>query len=240
MGQRVDVVILIKSVILILEFKIGEKEYASNAIDQVMDYALDLKNFHESSHDKFIAPVLIATNAKNTISLIEVTPQNDNLLLPIKTNVDLLAEVIENVLAFCEGEEIDHTKWEEGRYNPTPTIIDAAVALYNTHSVSDISRKDASAIKLNQTSDAISKIINFSRTKSRKSICFVTGVPGAGKTLVGLNIATKHFDKATDLYSVFLSGNGRLVKILREALTRDKVKREKLNGNKIKKGRSNE
>ncbi len=88
--------------------------------------------------------------------------------------------------------------------------------------------------------DAISEIINSSKKKSRKSICFVTGVPGAGKTLVGLNIATKHFDKSTELYSVFLSGNGPLVKILREALTRDKVKREKINGNKIKKGRSDE
>ncbi len=77
MGQRIDVVILINSVIFILEFKIGEKEYAANAIDQVMDYALDLKNFHESSHDKFIAPILIATNAKDSISLIEFTPQND-------------------------------------------------------------------------------------------------------------------------------------------------------------------
>ena len=109
------------------------------------------------------------------------------------------------------------------------------MALYNGHSVQDISRNDASAINLSQTSDAISDIIQLSRDTSKKAICFVTGVPGAGKTLVGLNIATSHIDKNNDLYSVFLSGNGPLVAILREALARDKVIREKERGIKVKK-----
>lgn len=236
MGQRIDVVVLIGSVIFVLEFKIGEKEYPSYAIDQVMDYALDLKNFHESSHEQFIAPILIASKAKNTHSIVALTPQNDKLLLPINSNVELLGEVIEDVLRFCEGNEIDRTKWEQGRYRPTPTIIEAAMALYNNHSVENISRSDASAINLSQTSDAISTIIRYSKVNSRKSICFVTGVPGAGKTLVGLHVATTHFDKSNDLYSVFLSGNAPLVAILREALVRDKMKREKEKGIKIKKG----
>ncbi|MBU3955854.1 DUF2075 domain-containing protein, partial [bacterium] len=131
---------------------------------------------------------------------------------------------------------INRTQWEQGRYCPTPTIIEAAMALYNNHSVQEISRSDASAINLSQTSDSISNIIRSSKEKSRKSICFVTGVPGAGKTLVGLHVATTHFDKSNDLYSVFLSGNGPLVAILREALARNKVKREKEKGGKIKKG----
>ena len=236
MGQRIDVVVIIKSVIFILEFKIGDKEYNSYAIDQVMDYALDLKNFHETSHEQFIAPILIATKAKNIYSVISVTPQNDKLLFPIKSNVELLGNVIDKVLSFCDGEEIDNSHWEKGRYQPTPTIIEAAMALYNGHSVEDISRSDASAINLKDTSNAISEIIRSSKENSHKSICFVTGVPGAGKTLVGLNIATTHIDKTNDLYSVFLSGNGPLVAILREALTRDKVKREKDKGFKIKKG----
>jgi len=235
MGQRIDAVVIIGPVIFVLEFKIGEKEYHSYAIDQVMDYALDLKNFHESSHDQFIAPILIATKAKNIFSTIPLTPQNDKLFLPINSNVELLGKVIEDVLRFCEGNEIDRTQWEQGRYRPTPTIIEAAMALYNNHSVEDISRSDASAINLSQTSEAISTIIRYSKENSRKSICFVTGVPGAGKTLVGLHVATTHFDKSNDLYSVFLSGNGPLVAILREALARDKVKREKEKGNKIKK-----
>ncbi|MDP2363051.1 MAG: DUF2075 domain-containing protein [Ignavibacteria bacterium] len=236
MGQRIDAVVLIESVIFVLEFKIGEKEYPSYAIDQVMDYALDLKNFHESSHKQFIVPILIATKAKNSYSVIATTLQNDKLLLPIKSNVELLKQVIDDVLHFCEGVKIDRMQWEQGRYCPTPTIIEAAMALYNNHSVEDISRSDASAINLSQTSDEISNIIKFSKNNSRKSICFVTGVPGAGKTLVGLHIATTHFDKSNDLYSVFLSGNGPLVSILREALARDKVKRGKEKGGKIKKG----
>jgi len=238
MGQRIDVVILIGAVIFILEFKIGEKEYSLNAIDQVMDYALDLKNFHESSHDQFIAPILVATKAKNIITVVASTPQNDKLLFPIKSNISLLGKVIEDVIFFSEGNDINQNEWEQGRYCPTPTIIEAAMALYNNHSVEEISRSDASAINLSQTSEAVSKIIHSSKVNSRKSICFVTGVPGAGKTLVGLHVATTHIDKSNDLYSVFLSGNGPLVAILREALARDKVKREKDKGNKTKKGKA--
>ena len=235
MGKRIDVVLLIGSVIFVLEFKVGEKEFQSHAIDQTWDYALDLKNFHETSHESYIAPILIATKAKAESAIVSTTPHNDKLLYPIKCNEDLLNQVIADVLLFAEGEDINSDNWEKGRYQPTPNIIEAAIALYSGHSVTDISRSDASAINLSQTSDAVSEIIRISKEQSHKSICFVTGVPGSGKTLVGLNIATTHINKENDLYSVFLSGNGPLVAILREALTRDKVKREKERGNKIKK-----
>src|SRR6185436_1750941 len=122
-----------------------------------------------------------------------------------------------------------------GRYYPTPTIIEAAMALYGGHGVAEISRSDAGAVNLGRTSDAIAAIIASAKALTRKSVCFVTGVPGAGKTLVGLNIATRHIDKESELYSVFLSGNGPLVAILREALARDKVHREKAFGRKAKK-----
>lgn len=236
MGKRIDVVLIIQSVIFVLEFKIGEKEFPLHAIDQVWDYALDLKNFHEASHDAYIAPVLIATTAKVSTAVIATTAHNDKLLAPMKCNEGLLSRVIEDVLRFSDGIDINPIEWEAGRYQPTPNIIEAAMALYSGHSVHDISRSDASAINLSQTSDAISEIIHFSKQNSAKSIGFVTGVPGAGKTLVGLNVATKHMDKDNALYSVFLSGNGPLVAILREALTRDKVQREKERGRKAKKG----
>ena len=236
MGQRIDVVILIGPVIFVLEFKVGEKKFPSHAIDQVWDYALDLKNFHESSHNHYVAPILIATKAKQEFSIDTTTPKNDKLLLPIKSNADTLGEVIEKVLLFAKGDNIECSRWQQGRYCPTPTIIESAMALYNGHSVENISRSDASAINLSETTKAISETIRLSKEESQKTICFVTGVPGAGKTLVGLNIATTHFNKRNDLYSVFLSGNGPLVKVLREALVRDKVKRERQRGNKIKKG----
>jgi hypothetical protein len=237
MGQRIDVVLLIQSVIFILEFKVGEREFPMHAIDQVWDYALDLKNFHETSHDKCIAPVLISTEAKLSETLISFTSYDDKLLSPIKCNKDLINNVIDKVLLINEEENvIDKAVWESGRYSPTPTIIEAAMALYSGHSVSEISRSDASAINLSTTSDEIASIIQNSKNEKHKSICFLTGVPGAGKTLVGLNIATTHIDKSSELYSVFLSGNGPLVNILREALARDKVTHGKEVGIKQRKG----
>lgn len=237
MGKRIDVLLIIKSVIFILEFKVGEKEYLAYAIDQVMDYALDLKNFHETTHDKLIAPILIATHANHLDHAIALTSHNDQILIPIRSNSESIANVIETVLSFFgDMDDIQIDSWEDGRYHPTPTIIEAAMALYNNHSVEEISRSDASAINLTQTSEAVSEIIQRSKEKSEKAICFVTGVPGAGKTLVGLNIATKHIDKESELYSVFLSGNGPLVAILQEALARDRVKRAEEKGFKLKKG----
>jgi len=223
MGERIDTVLIIGSVIFVLEFKVNENTFTKYGYDQVWDYALDLKNFHDSSHDKLIAPILISTDARVESFAVTITPQNDKLLFPINSNADLLSEVISKVLEFSDFGSIDFQDWENGRYCPTPTIIEAAKALYKNHSVSEISRNDASAINLSKTTDEVSEIIKQSKNCSKKSICFVTGVPGAGKTLVGLNIATKHFDKTNDLYSVFLSGNGPLVKILVEALARDKV-----------------
>lgn len=236
MGRRIDVVMLIGPVIFVLEFKVGDNQFTQSAINQVWDYALDLKNFHESSYGHFVAPVLIPTKAICGNPIVAATPHNDKLLFPVKSSVEMLSQVIKDVLRFTDGDTIDPNAWEKGRYCPTPTIIEAAMALYKGHSVTEISRSDAAAINLSQTSEAISKIILTSKIESVKSICFVTGVPGAGKTLVGLNIATSHIDKSNDLYSVFLSGNGPLVAILREALARDKVRSEKEIGRRIRKG----
>jgi Uncharacterized conserved protein (DUF2075) len=237
MGRRIDVVLIIKHIVFILEFKVGEKDFLSSSIDQVWDYALDLKNFHQTSHKHLIAPILIATESENIFSIIGITSHNDGILLPIKTNAKLLFDVINKVLQFQEGEIIESETWSQGRYSPTPTIIEAAMALYNSHSVADISRSDASATNLSQTSNALSKIIANAQKENDKAICFVTGVPGAGKTLVGLDVATKHMDKEKKSSSVYLSGNGPLVAVLREALTRDRLKKEKEKGNKVKKGK---
>lgn len=237
MGKRIDVVLLIGPVIFVLEFKIGETHYTVSALDQVTDYGLDLKNFHESSSDHVIAPILIATAARQVESFICTAPLNDKLLSPIRTTVSMLTEVVEQILGFAKGNsDIDAEAWERGRYRPTPTIIEAALALYKGHAVTDISRSDAMAVNLSLTSDTVDEIIRESRDGRCKSICFVTGVPGAGKTLVGLNTATKHHDEGDSLYSVFLSGNGPLVAILREALARDHVENEKQQNRKVRKG----
>ena len=235
MGKRIDAILLIGAAIFILEFKVGDKDFSLNAVDQVWDYALDLKNFHSSSHNHYIVPALIATEAAHVDATIALTPQNDGVLFPIRCTTKNLGNVIDGSLSFLDGGFIDRTEWENGRYCPTPTIVEAAMALYRGHSVENISRSDAGAINLTQTSGTIADIISESKTNSRKSICFVTGVPGAGKTLIGLNIANKHIDKDSNLYSVFLSGNGPLVAVLREALARDKVFHEKEIGKKMTK-----
>lgn len=236
LGKRIDVVLVIDNVVFVVEFKAGEAEFRAGAIDQVFDYALDLKNFHEASRNVAIVPVLVPTCAEGSRPVLSATPHGDQVFFPVLASVDTLGAVIESALQLCGGESIDATTWEHGRYRPTPTIIEAATALYGGHAVVDISRSDAGATNLSVTSEAVSQIISFSRSVGQKSICFVTGVPGAGKTLVGLDIATKHTRKDGDLYSVFLSGNGPLVAILREALARDKVRRETLEGRRVKKG----
>jgi hypothetical protein len=236
MGRRIDVVLIIKNTIFVLEFKVGEKDFYQNAIDQVWDYALDLKNFHETSHTHLMAPVLVCTESITSYSIISEMPHNDNLLFPIRTNEENLSEVIKAVLDFAEGENINSDNWACGRYAPTPTIIEAAMSLYSGHGVEEIARTDASAINLFTTTDAVLNIIVQAKAQKQKAICFVTGVPGAGKTLVGLNIGAKNYKDNEKSSTVFLSGNGPLVAVLREALTRDKVKREKDKGNKIRKG----
>ncbi len=237
MGERIDVLLVIGPVIFVLEFKTGAREFTRYALDQVTDYALDLKNFHETSHDRFVAPVLIATAARSGgLPLVEETPARDGVLVPLRSNAEDLGDVLKRVLDYAAGERIDWAHWRSGRYSPTPTIMEAALTLYRQHSVAEISRSDAGAINLRQTSASISAIVQEAKERGRKSICFVTGVPGAGKTLVGLNIATKYIDKADAHHSVFLSGNGPLVKILQEALARDMVVRTKARGERIKKG----
>lgn len=236
LGKRIDVVIAISHVLFVIEFKVGEAKFLSNAIDQVWDYALDLKNFHETTRDKAVAPILVATEANAPAITITDAQSTDSVLQPIRAVPNQLARLFNDVLKFCNGPAIRAKEWEVGAYCPTPTIIEAAMALYAGHGVTEISRSDASAINLSKTSKAISDVIQSSKALSRKSICFVTGVPGAGKTLVGLNVATEHIDKASDLHSVFLSGNGPLVAILREALARDQVRRESDAGHVIRKG----
>lgn len=236
MGKRIDTVLIIDNVVFIIEFKVGEHVFHNSDVEQVWDYALDLKNFHKPSHTAALVPILIATEATQNYTQIEFTSHDDNLTRPIKINKHNLRQVINNCIRlFNHSTPILQGLFAKGVYCPTPTIIEAALALYNKHSVDNITRSDADAINLTKTTEKISEIIEMSKQLNRKSICFVTGVPGAGKTLVGLKVATSHLDQEKSNTSVYLSGNGPLVAILQEALARDKVTQEKNNGNKISK-----
>ncbi|MGN0913734.1 MAG: DNA/RNA helicase domain-containing protein [Alphaproteobacteria bacterium] len=223
LGKRIDVVLLISGIVYALEFKVNSTEYLRQDIEQVWDYALDLKNFHEASHNLTVVPILIATNAKDSSQVQQFSHYDDLVFEPILCNVGELSNVIQKIKA-QHAVNIDLNDWKNSRYKPTPTIIQAASSLYLNHSVKDITRTEASGQSLQQTTDFISQIIQYSRDNHEKSICFVTGVPGAGKTLVGLNVAVQQFNQG-DL-AVYLSGNQPLVDVLTEALARDKKRQE--------------
>jgi hypothetical protein len=231
MGKRVDNIIIINNVAFIVEFKVGDGGYEKHAIEQVIDYTIDLKNFHEGSHHIKLIPVLVATNA------IEFNEPTENIVSfnsVAKANQYNLNKIINQFVNKAE-QPIDTDYWENSIYKPTPTIVEAAQALYKGHNVKEITRSDAGTINLSKTADCINSIIESSKSNNKKSICFVTGVPGAGKTLAGLNIAVERMKTAEDEHAVFLSGNGPLVDVLREALTRDEVATAKELGEKLTK-----
>jgi hypothetical protein len=214
-------VLVIDGVIFVLEFKVGESEYRRAAIEQVWDYALDLKNFHDTSHDAFIAPVLVATAATSQQVTPRFSARADNVLVPILVAPVQLGFALRQVLSVRTGTAANPANWPEGRYQPTPTIIEAARALYAGHSVEEISAKGAGAKNLSETSNAVVALVHKANVERRKIICFVTGVPGAGKTLVGLNISNTRLTD-DEGKAVYLSGNGSLVKVLQEALAADR------------------
>lgn len=239
MGRRIDVVLLINAAVLVLEFKVGYDSFDASGRDQVWDYALDLKNFHEASHARSIVPILIATDAPATGSM-ELQSDADHVYRPIVINKEQIRKAIDLAIQCISGPRLDVGSWSCAPYHPTPTIIEAARSLYAQHSVDAIARYDAGAKNLRVTSSRIEELVVNARSSKSKIICFVTGVPGAGKTLVGLNVATHKRDAKEPTHAVFLSGNGPLVAVLREALTRDEFDRRKARGEKVRKGKVGE
>lgn len=223
MGHRIDVVCIIHGLIFLLEFKVGDSEYRKSTADQVMDYALDLKYFHELSADRYIIPISIPTEAPSVCN--EVSFMEDKISNVLKCTKDNIGLTISSVLSSVQDQDLSIADWINSRYAPTPTIIEAAQAMYRNHSVKDISRNDAGAHNLTATTETINQIIDDCKRNHKKAICFVTGVPGAGKTLAGLNIANERHNFDADEHAVFLSGNGPLVDILQAALAKDRSSR---------------
>lgn len=234
MGKRADLVVTAAGIVFVVEFKVGAREYDAAALDQVVDYALDLKNFHAGSHDRPIVPLVVAT-AANCLP-VGLTWASDGVANPIRSNGDNLRAIIDAVLVQTSPQpELDGAQWARSGYRPTPTIIEAAQALYQGHRVEDITRSDAGAKNLSQTAASLADIIEKAKAQRQKAICFVTGVPGAGKTLAGLNLVTLRTKAHEDEHAVFLSGNGPLVDVLREALARDEHAQLRERGEKSKK-----
>lgn len=239
LGKRIDVVILFRGIIFCLEFKVGKLDETGADIDQVLDYALDLKNFHKFSEDKIIVPILIPTNYFTSSTSILKSAYDDGVVNPLVTGKNNLFNLFEEVLKVYPTESPVSENWIISPYAPTPTIIEAARALYENHTVEDITRHEADQVFTDQTIKYILEVINNSKENGKKSICFVTGVPGAGKTLIGLDVAIKQTYQGGDKPvenegAVYLSGNGPLVAVLTEALAQDNVKKAKEKGEKKK------
>ena len=176
MGRRIDVVLLVGPVVFAIEFKVGEKTFDRSAIDQVWDYGLDLKNFHEASHVASIIPILIATEATKCPP-INFYSDPDKLYRPIVVDPANFRSVLELVLRAVSGVALNAEVWSHASYHPTPTIVEAARALYAQHSVEAIARFDAGAQNLHVTSRRIEELVDEAQAERRKRICFVTGVP---------------------------------------------------------------
>ncbi len=228
MGKRADVVIVIGGVVFVLEFKVGSVAFDGSAIDQVEDYALDISNFHLGSHNLSIYPILVATKALKKVHF-QIELPIGQVAKPILARPEDIALIFETIISNnCpQDSKFDFLSWENSGYKPTPTIIEAARNLYSNHSVDEIVRNDAGAINLTKTQSKISEIIVTCQNTNSKAIIFVTGVPGSGKTLAGLNVATNRAYGDKTSHATFLSGNGPLVKVLTEALTRDQHQRKK-------------
>ena len=235
MGRRADLVILHAGIVFVVEYKIGASGFDRASLDQAYGYGLDLKHFHETSHALTVVPILIATDAPRSPSDETVEWDDDGLAKPIRNAPDELARTVQRISHAHGGANIDAQQWSAGRYRPTPTIVEAAQALYSGHDVEEISRSEAGARNLSDTANYVFEVIDQAKAHAQKSICFITGVPGSGKTLAGLNLATARQRAHSEEHAVFLSGNGPLVEVLREALACDAVAQAKRRGKKVSK-----
>ena len=235
LGKRIDVVLLLEGIIFCLEFKVGQSKVLESDIDQVLDYALDLKNFHKFSQDNVIVPILVATEYNSASTNIQMSVYDDRVVNPLVTGKYGIVSLIDAVLKRFPNEEVVNPNWVISPYEPTPTIIEAAKTLYENHSVENITRHEADKVSTDRTIAYVLEVIQKSKINQKKSICFVTGVPGAGKTLVGLDVAVKQTyqgndEPVKDEGAVYLSGNGPLVAVLTEALSQDNYKKCKEKG----------
>jgi hypothetical protein len=224
-GKRPDVVLLADELIFVLEFKVGATSFGGSARWQAKSYCLDLADFHAASTGRRIMPILVATGAPETIA---DEPGERNSPVTAVCCVGgasgvAIADALDRLYVAHHSTSvapINADAWETAVYRPSPTIVEAAERLFAGHTVIDISHAFSS--NLTTTSADLLGAIESAQKSKQRTICFVTGIPGAGKTLAGLNAVHDPSIRSNARPSaVFLSGNGPLVKIVRAALVRD-------------------
>lgn len=222
LGRRMDVVVLMPGIVAVIEFKVGAKSYKSQDVAQTEYYALCLRDFHAASQVRTIVPILCADQAAD--SLIQAAPVVDGVGGTIRANGRALSAALIHAAGVPGGvpEQLTAHEFDTSPYRPTPTIVEAARALYSGHSIAELGRGDAAALELDASSERLIQLVLKAKAQSKKVICFITGTPGAGKTLLGLNIALKSRVAGAGLPPAsLLSGNPPLVHVLIEALADD-------------------
>lgn len=230
LGKRIDVILLIRHMVFSLEFKNGKDIFTAQDAQQAEDYAIDIKNFHKESEDLYVCPILIATKAEPYKKVQSSGCYPDKQIHLQRENIETLIPKVSSIVdLYGDDKEIDFEKWFNSPYYPTPTIVAAAVEAYSSHNLSQIAQSEAGQENINLCEAKINEVITKAQTEKRKCVCFVTGVPGAGKTLVGLDVVAKNMDEGKKNLSVYLSGNGPLVEVLREALKRSVKAKKQFN-----------
>lgn len=221
MGSRIDTVILYKGIIFDLEFKNFNDTFEGADKDQTKRYAFELENYHSSSKDRIIVPILVATDAEKQTHTYECIDKQYNLFL---SNGCDLAEIINTIAGKHKSENALNKDWFKGKWKPVPTIIDMTRIFFNNSKDDyNLNYTKSTEEDINAAFNKVEEIIN---NGIKRKICFITGVPGAGKTLVGLKIAAGKKGKSVRSY---LSGNHALVQVLRETIYRaDQRKNEEL------------
>ena len=232
-SRRPDVVLLSSTTIFVVEFKMGSRVFESMSRWQVTSYARDLRDFHAESLGRRIVPVLCATDAESGLTDFQNLIDREG---DVSTLVNTNGARLGSCLLRLQGDE-DRTpsesivpkQWLDSPYRPTPTIIEAATLLYQGHDVREISHRHAH--NLDQTTEMLFRTIEDAQKLGRRTICFVTGIPGAGKTLTGLNVVhNPNLQTKGSLSGIFLSGNGPLVNVVREAIVKSQVSQGRKRG----------
>lgn len=224
LGKRLDAVVLSPGVVHVVEFKIGAKRFTGADRLQTEMYAQALRDFHEVAQRGRIVPILCAEGASATSGALRVFDQVADL---IEVGASGLADAL--LLGVIPAEGVAETgswgEFDHSAYRPTPNIVEAARALYSGHEIAEIGRGDAADEELQRAAVTLNEIVDQARIDRTKTVCFVTGAPGAGKTLLGLNLALSA--TAGEGASALLSGNRPLVHVLTEALAEDASRRNR-------------
>jgi hypothetical protein len=222
--RRVDVILLTEQVIVVVEIKVGECAFRAEDARQAEEYALDLRDFHAASHVRHLLPVLWCTKAPETKAL-SYAPAGDQVAQVHRVGASGLAQLFASIPINLPGDRIVPELWDNAPYRPIPNIIEAATALFAGHNVEAIMRRDA--CNLETAAARVVQLVTSAKHQGRRSLIFLTGVPGSGKTLAGLQVVHNAIatgqEKEGDI--VYLSGNTPLVTVLREALAQDQHRR---------------